>query len=94
MNSNFSIHPTGWKYRIVQELIEEEDLENSHSARSSFTIREVWHDQGGKPLYYSEEVIPYGETRFELQEDLLKMLNALIYPVILESDINPREKDI
>lgn len=93
MNSKFSIAPIGWKYRIVQELIEGEDMENSYPARFSFTIREVWHKEDGTPLYYSEETIPYGESKFELQEDLLKMINALIYPVILESDLNPRENN-
>ena len=89
MDSKFSIHPVGWKYRVVQELIEES--EDEYPARFGFTIRQVWHDQEGNALQFSEEIIPYGESRLELQEDLLKMLNALIYPTILESDVYPRD---
>lgn len=49
-----------------------------------YTIREVYHDSNGKVVNYSEETLPCSNTRADLQEELLKMINALIYPALDE----------
>lgn len=69
-------------YRIVRAVVDGGDGEGPPVY--SYTIREVHHGDAGEVLGYSEETIPYGVTRAALQEDLLRMLNALIYPVLDE----------
>lgn len=70
------------KYRVIRELVDEGD--DGHPPTYSYTIREVHYLEDGTPHVFSEETIPYGTTRMELQEDLLRMINALIHPVLNE----------
>lgn len=70
------------KYRIVKSILEEGDEEDPTSY--IYTIREVYHREDGNIHTISEETFPTGFTRMELQEELLKMINALIYPTLNE----------
>jgi len=72
-------HP---KYRIIRSTLEDGD--NNHPPSYIFTIREVFHNTHGNITNYSEEYLPSGSSKWDLQEDLLKMLNALIYPTLDE----------
>jgi hypothetical protein len=75
-----------WKYRVVRSLIEvahpHDEMFPSTEDKYAYTIRDVFHDEQGNPLHITEETIPYGETRMQLQENLLKMIVALTWPVV------------
>lgn len=75
-------HPKRQKYRIVKELVD--DGKPDSKPIYSYTIREVYYLENGKPHVCSEETFPYGNSRAELQENLLQMINALIYPALNE----------
>lgn len=74
--------PRRQKYRIIRELVEEGCCHLPPIY--AYTIREVYHDSDGRVINYSEETLPCGTTRSDLQEELLKMINALIYPALDE----------
>jgi hypothetical protein len=76
-----------WHYRVVKELIEPEDPESQLPARFSYSIRQVFLDPNNNPTAFTEEIIPFGESQNQLQEDLLRMLNALNHPTIDAADI-------
>jgi hypothetical protein len=76
-----------WHYRVVKELIEPEDTESQLPARFSYSIRQVFLDHDNNPTAFTEEIIPFGESKIQLQEDLLRMLNAFNHPTIDAADI-------
>lgn len=86
------------RYRVVKELMDEGS--GCCPPTYSYTIREVFYLEDGTPHLVAEETIPFGTTRSELQEDLLRMIGALTHPtldldgcIVVERDSVPRREE-
>lgn len=68
-----------WNHRV---------FELQHKDEVYFELREVYYDEQGKIIGYTQEACsPLGEDLLELRRDLGLMLGALDKPVLKESDI-------
>ena len=61
-----------WNYRVLKHT-------NKHGEH--FTIHEVYYEKG-KPVMWSDDVTPYGETLDELKKDLSHIQEALSRPTL------------
>lgn len=76
-----------WNYRVFRNGPEGDD-------NTSYSIREVYYDEGGKPQYWSQEpeapvaYSDYEETTYDksLRWELEAMLKALDLPVLTKDD--------
>jgi hypothetical protein len=74
-----------WNYRVVKHTDSE--------GITHFGIHEVYYDKDGRPSMYTESAMaPYGETLEELAEDLERMREALIKPVLTDEDFTKEKK--
>jgi len=63
-----------WNYRITYRPSQPEQ---------GFSIREVFYDDNGEPVSYTDRSIePYGETKEELISDLAYMIQAISQDVV------------
>ena len=76
-----------WNYRVIREQGADRTgvvwPKSSPRAWTTFTIREVYYDDSGKPDSFTDDAcFPVGETPEELESDLQMMLLALTKPVL------------
>lgn len=75
-----------WNYRVVREVI----TDAAGQQEDSYTIREVYYNDGGTYAAYSANpCFPQGETQEELMEDLRLFQEAFGKPTI---DLNGLDK--
>lgn len=67
---------THWNYRIMRDEC---------AGKHYYTIREVYHLNDGIG-WTAGAASPYGDTRAELRADLLRMLDALDHPTLIDKD--------
>lgn len=71
-----------WNHRIIKYT----DGEGT----THFGIHEVYYGPTGRPEMYTESAsAPYGESLYELREDLQRMLAAFDKPVLTDDDFSP-----
>lgn len=75
-----------WDHRIIKYV----DGEGT----THFGIHEVYYGGSGRPEMYTEGAsAPYGESLYELREDLQRMLGAFDKPVLTDDDFSPPGND-
>lgn len=77
-------HLMTWNHRV---------FEVKHKDETYFELREVYYDEQGKVIGYTQEgASPLGEDMDELRQDLGRMLLALDKPILKDEDF-PQFKD-
>jgi len=73
-----------WNYRVVKRTTIEGD---------SFEINEVYYNDDGSIRMMSEKgMIPYGNNKDELVQDLAMMAGAFDLPTLVEDEIEYKEE--
>lgn len=63
-----------WNHRVVKHVVDD---------AVHYTIHEVYYDDSGVPVAFSESAVPaFGETHEELTHCLINQLSALTKPVL------------
>ena len=72
-----------WNYRVFHRVVQGED---------EYSIREAYYDDDDNVNGFSDKAIwPHGESRKELGEDLIHMVEAMAQPTI---EINEAGTDL
>jgi len=71
-----------WNYRVMKYDDEGEDI---------YTIHEVYYTNGNPDMYTANPVAAMGDSIDELEEDLIRMLEALRQPILTEDDFKGKQ---
>ena len=74
---------TSWEYRVVSKV-----YSNAHLDAKTYSIHEVYRDEQGKIVGYTDSVEPAGDTLEDLRQDLELMFRATNKPVISHEELN------
>lgn len=75
-----------WNYRVLRKQYVESGI-------TQYSIHEVYYDEDGEIKgWTADPVEPHGETLVELKEDLTCFIKALEKPVLVENEVDGKEK--
>jgi archaellum biogenesis ATPase FlaH len=78
-----------WNHRVLKH-----EKKDKRASREWYTIHEVYYNKKGEIVAYTDDpVYPYGESKIELLEEIMRFMKCLDKPILIVDDIVFGEAD-